>query len=444
MVSLPFRDREDAARQLAVALGRYRGTHPVVLAIPRGAVPMGRVIADALDGELDVVLVRKLGAPGNPELAIGAVDERGQVLLSRHAAWAGADSDYVEREAAHQLALIRERRARYRPGHPGLALAGRTVIVLDDGLATGATMTAALQAVRAQGPAQLVCAVPVAAEDSLAQVARFADDVVCLATPWPFHAVGQYYLDFTGITDAEVAEIFARPTAAGVARPAIASQPVRIPAGRVLLEGDLASPPSPQGLVIFAHGSGSSRSSPRNRFVAGALNQRGLATLLFDLLTRDEDRDTAARFDIALLAQRLEAALDWARHASPHRQLPLGLFGASTGAAAALVVAAARPGQVAAVVSRGGRPDLAGQHALARVRSDTLLIVGADDVHVLELNRMAQAAIGTRAELVVIPGATHLFEEPGALEQVATVAGDWLASTLARAGGAGRGAAAPA
>jgi predicted phosphoribosyltransferase/dienelactone hydrolase len=440
MVSLPFRDRDDAARQLAVALGRYRGTHPVVLAIPRGAVPMGRVIADALEGELDVVLVRKLGAPLNPELAVGAVDEQGRVMLADHAARAGATGAYVEREAREQLALIRERRVRYRPGHAGIALAGRTVIVLDDGLATGSTMAAALQAVRAQHPARLVCAVPVAAQDSLAHVGRLADDVVCLATPRPFNAVGQYYLDFTGVTDAQVIELLALP-ASRANSGALSRRSVRMPAGRVVLDGDLVSPPSPHGLVIFVHGSGSSRSSPRNRYVADALNQRGLATLLFDLLTPEEDRDTATRFNIGLLAQRLEAALHWVQEESPYRLLPIGLFGASTGAAAALVVAAAHPAQVAAVVSRGGRPDLAGRQALLQVRTNTLLIVGGADVQVLELNRMAQAAIGSRAELSIIPGATHLFEEPGALEQVAAIAGDWLATMLARARGGDQAAA---
>lgn len=213
MVSLPFRDRDDAARQLAVALAHYRDTHPVVLAIPRGAVSMGRIVADALGGELDVVLVRKLGAPFDPEFAIGAVDEQGTVTLGKHPAWAGAYGAYVQREAQRQLALIRERRASYRPGQPALALAGRTVIVLDDGLATGATMIAALKAARAQGPTRLVCAVPVAAQDSLAEVARFADEVVCLAMPWPFIAVGQHYREFAGITDAQVIEILAAPGA---------------------------------------------------------------------------------------------------------------------------------------------------------------------------------------------------------------------------------------
>lgn len=440
MVSLPFRDRDDAGRQLAAALERYRGMHPIVLAIPRGAVPMGRVVADALGGDLDVVLVRKLGAPGNPEFAIGAVDEQGTVLLNDYAAQVGADDAYVRHVAQRELALIRERRARYRPGQPPVALAGRTVIVLDDGLATGATMVAALKAVRAQRPAQLICAVPVAAPDSLRRVAGLADEVVCLATPHAFRAVGLYYEDFAGVTDEEVIALLAAPGRdAAAAAPVPSSESVRIPAGQVVLEGDLVLPTSPRGLVVFVHGSGSSRHSPRNRYVATVLNQSGFATLLFDLLTPQEDRDRAMRFDIPLLARRLEAALHWVQQESSLRDLPRGLFGASTGAAAALIVAAAWPDRVDAVVSRGGRPDLAGEQSLARVQVPTLLIVGGADTQVLQLNRAAQAAMPHGAELVVVPGATHLFEEPGALEQAAATAADWFAGWLVPGGGRGRG-----
>ena len=426
MVSLPFLDRDDAARQLVAALGKYRGSKPAILAIPRGAVPMGRIVADALGGELDVVLVRKLGAPGNPEFAIGAVDEQGAVTLGEYAARAGADHAYVQRETRRQLALIRERRASYRPDRASLALFGRTVIVLDDGLATGSTMIAALKAVRAQRPGRLVCAVPVAAQDSLAQITQFADEVVCLATPQPFNSVGLYYLNFNSVTDAQVRDLLAAPASRTPGEPATAIYPVRIPAGRLVLEGDLIVSSSPRGLVIFAHGSGSSRHSSRNRLVASALNQRGFATLLFDLLTDQEDGDPATRFDIPLLAQRLGAALEWARLDSSLSNLRIGLFGASTGAAAAIAVAAARPGEVAAVVSRGGRPDLAGTQALSQVRTPTLLIVGGADLQVLQLNHSAQAAMDNWAEVVIVPGATHLFEEPRALEQVADLAANWF------------------
>jgi len=201
---------------------------------------------------------------------------------------------------------------------------------------------------------------------------------------------------------------------------------VEIPAGNILLEGELVSPASPAGLVIFAHGSGSSRHSSRNRLVATELNRRGFSTLLFDLLTPQEDQVRGARFDITLLGRRLEAALDWAQQRSDQAGIPIGLFGASTGAAAAIMLAAARPEAISAVVSRGGRPDLAGASALARIRTHTLLIVGGADSEVLELNRIARSAMSEWAELTIVPGATHLFEEPGTLEIAASTAADWF------------------
>jgi dienelactone hydrolase len=207
---------------------------------------------------------------------------------------------------------------------------------------------------------------------------------------------------------------------------------VVVPVGEVALEGTLVVPERPLGIVLFAHGSGSGRHSPRNRRVAAALNGVGIGTLLLDLLTPEEervDRVTARhRFDIDLLARRLVAAIDWLRD-SRGRSLGIGLFGASTGAAAALVAAAARQEDVVAVVSRGGRPDLAGP-ALTRVRAPTLLIVGGADEQVLELNRRALELLRTEKKLVVVPGATHLFEEPGALEQVARLAAEWFSSYL--------------
>ena len=199
-----FEDRTDAARQLVAALARYRGKNPLVLAIPRGAVPMGRLIADALGGELDVVLVRKLGAPGNPEFAVGAVDEAGWEYIADYAAEMGASKTYLAEEAAAQLATMRARRATYTPARAPIDPAGRIVIVVDDGLATGATMMAALHSVRARGPKRLVCAVPVAAPESLEKVRPHADEVVCLDTPAAFHAVGQFYRTFGQVEDREV------------------------------------------------------------------------------------------------------------------------------------------------------------------------------------------------------------------------------------------------
>jgi dienelactone hydrolase len=225
-----------------------------------------------------------------------------------------------------------------------------------------------------------------------------------------------------------------RPTAAEVQ-----DRPVRVEAGEVTLDGDLTLPPGARGLVLFAHGSGSGRGSPRNRHVAGVLQEAGLATLLFDLLTPDEEaidqRTARLRFDIPLLAERLAGATDWATALPDTRALRIGYFGASTGAAAALVAAAERPNTVGAVVSRGGRPDLAGA-ALERARAPTLLVVGGADLPVIPLNREALERLGTEKRLEIVPGATHLFEEPGALETVARLARDWFSRylTLAPAG----------
>lgn len=208
-----------------------------------------------------------------------------------------------------------------------------------------------------------------------------------------------------------------------------------VPAEGVNLEADVYLPAETQGLVVFAHGSGSSRRSPRNRFVAEELNQGNIGTMLFDLLTEDEEivdqRTTELRFNIPLLSQRLVAVTDWVAHQPGFARFPLGYFGASTGAAAALMAAAARPEKVKAVVSRGGRPDLAGS-ALGMVIAPTLLIVGGEDRVVLDLNEtaMAQMPPGTKCELEVVPGATHLFEEPGALGQVARLARSWFLEHL--------------
>jgi putative phosphoribosyl transferase len=205
-----FADRIDAAEQLARALEHHAGEHPLVLAIPRGALPMGAILADRLHGELDVVMVRKLGAPGWPEYAVGAVDETGWAYTSPYAAGAGATREYLEQEKRAQMQEMRRRRALYTPGRPPIDAAGRTVIVVDDGLATGATMLAALHAVRQRKPARLVCAVPVASSDALELVRPHADEVVCLSVPAGFAAVGQFYRAFPQVEDTEAISLLRR------------------------------------------------------------------------------------------------------------------------------------------------------------------------------------------------------------------------------------------
>jgi putative phosphoribosyl transferase len=201
-----FRDRAEAARRLAQALDEYRGQNPLVLAIPRGAVPMAKIIAGELGGEVDVVLVRKLRAPGNPEFALGSIDESGWAYLAEHARHYASD-EYLEREKQAQLETIRQRRAQYTPVHPPIDPRGRVVIVVDDGLATGSTMISALHSLRARGAAKLICAVPVSPPDTLERVRPYADETVCLSAPESFYAVGQFYRDFPQVDDEEVIAI---------------------------------------------------------------------------------------------------------------------------------------------------------------------------------------------------------------------------------------------
>jgi putative phosphoribosyl transferase len=274
-----------------------------------------------------------------------------------------------------------------------------------------------------------VLAVPVAPQETLRAVTE-ADEVVCVETPHPFLAVGHHYLHFEPTSDDEVVALLAsaRPEPPGSA-PGPLDTDVVVRVGSVALEGHLHVPAAPIGVVAFAHGSGSSRHSPRNQYVASVLQQAGLATLLLDLLTPREETDRRHVFDIPLLAGRLAGAVAWLAGRPETAHLPIGLFGASTGAAAALWAAAEPDLRIGAVVSRGGRPDLAGAR-LGSVRAPTLLIVGSRDTVVLGLNHEAQALLRCRNRLSVVDGASHLFEEPGTLAQAAALARDWFVEEL--------------
>ena len=423
-----FRDRREAGRLLAERLRMEGdGSDTVVLALPRGGVPVAAEIAHELAVPLDVFVVRKLGVPGHEELALGAIASGGVRVLNQGVVDAARMSpEAVERVARRELEEVERREAAYRGGRPPVETAGKRVILVDDGLATGATMRAAVAAVRATGPARIVVAVPIAAASTCEELAREVDEIVCLRTPEPFYAVGLWYEDFSQTTDEEVRALLEQPAAGAVED----EFTIRVEAGA--LGGRLAVPAGARGVVLFAHGSGSSRHSPRNRRVADALNDAGLGTLLVDLLTAEEDAVDVAtrehRFDIPLLAGRVLTASDWLERDERTAGLPLGYFGASTGAAAALVAAAERP-QVRAVVSRGGRPDLAGE-ALERVSAPTLLVVGERDPAVLELNREAAGRMRAETSLEIVPGASHLFEEPGTLDRAITLARDWFVRHL--------------
>ncbi|KIZ17098.1 phosphoribosyltransferase [Streptomyces natalensis] len=429
-----FTDRTDAGHRLAEALRHLAGEDPLVLGLPRGGVPVAYQVALALGAPLDVIVVRKLGVPYHRELGFGAIGEGGVRVISDDIVRRGrirqADLQAVER--AEETELVRQAR-RFRAGRQRLSLKGRTAVLVDDGIATGSTAAAACEVVRAQGAARVVLAVPVAPPDAAAWLRTQADEVVCLSTPASFSAVGEWYQDFSQTPDEEVIALLTEAAARPVSdRPAPVhgsgiTEPVEVDADGVRLTGDLTLPEGAEAVVMFAHGSGSSRHSPRNRMVAGVLNRAGLGTLLFDLLTPPEEADRANVFDIETLAGRLADATRWLHG---RVALPIGYFGASTGAAAALRAAAAADVDVGAVVSRGGRPDLAGPH-LVEVRAPTLLIVGGADALVLDLNRQAMEELRCENQLEVVPHATHLFEEPGALDAVADLAQDWFTRHLA-------------
>lgn len=428
-----FADRSDAGRQLAQQLLHLRGTDVVVVGLPRGGVPIAYEVAQALEAPLDVIVVRKLGVPYQPELGMGAIGEDGVQVLNQRVLRSVSVSERQLQSVIKREQVEMERRAqRFRGTRAPLPLVGRTVVVVDDGIATGSTARAACQVARAHGAETVILAVPVAPRGWTVKPGDDADELVCVAQPAGFRAIGQFYHDFTQTSDAEVVACLEAAHTQLHHNPAPpADRDVEVPVGPVQLAGHLTVPAHASGLVVFAHGSGSSRHSPRNRYVAGVLTEAGLGTLLFDLLTTSEERDRGNVFDIDLLGKRLAEVTRWLAAQPEARDAPIGYFGASTGAAAALWAAADADLDIAAVVSRGGRPDLAGDR-LTRVAAPTRLIVGGEDRVVLGLNRQAQARLQCKNDLIVIEGATHLFEEPGTLEQVAKSARDWFAKHLDR------------
>ncbi len=422
-----FSDRLDAGRRLAEHLHRYRGDDTVVLGLPRGGVPVAAVVADALGAPLDVIVVRKVGVPYQPEVAMGAVGEGGARVVDRRVVGqAGVTDEQFAVAERTQRAEVERRVEALRRDHPRIPLAGKVAIVVDDGVATGSTARAAGRVARALGAARVVLAVPVGPRDTATRLGDEFDDVVVAEAPTRFRAVGQFYDRFDQVSDREVVEWLARSRAHQPARrPEPVEGEVLVPAGGRRLPGHLVVPASASGIVLFAHGSGSSRHSPRNRLVAAALNDAGLGTLLFDLLGPDEEGDRSKVFAIDLLGGRLEDATRWLRSTDVGAGAALGYFGASTGAGAALWAASHLGREIAAVVSRGGRPDLAGDR-LPHVLAPTLLVVGGADPQVLELNRLARDRLRCPSRLEVVPGAGHLFAEPGTLDRVAVLARDWF------------------
>jgi len=435
-----FADRLDAGRRLADRLEHLRGQDVVVLGLPRGGLPVAFEVARALEAPLDAIVVRKLGVPSQPELAMGAIGEGGvRVLDVEVLGQAHISEQQLRAVETRERAALETRVALLRRGRERVSLTDRVAVIVDDGVATGSTAQVACEVARRLGATKVVLAVPVAPARTLRNLPG-PDEVVCVAAPETFLAVGYHYDDFSPTSDGEVMALLeaAEPR---VRDPRTAAEGpdcdinVEIPVGGIALQAHLHLPEPATGVVLFAHGSGSSRHSPRNRFVADVLYGAGLGTLLLDLLTAEEELDRANVFDIELLASRLTAATRWLGGRPDAAKCRVGYFGASTGASAAIWAAAEPGADIAAVVSRGGRPDLAGPR-LAGVRSPTLLIVGGADQGVLELNRLARAQLACTSQLSVVEGATHLFEEEGTLAEAARLARNWFTRYLLSGDGA--------
>ncbi|RYV50930.1 phosphoribosyltransferase [Pengzhenrongella frigida] len=432
-----FADRVEAGRQLAGRLTHLRGRDVVVLGLPRGGVPVAAEVARTLEAPLDVIVVRKLGLPFQPELAMGAIGEGGVRFVDADlVARARVTADELDGVERRERAALEVRVARLRRGRERIDLTGRIALIVDDGMATGSTARVACEVARGLGASRVVLAVPVAPADVVDNLTE-PDEIVCDRMPTPFVAVGRHYRDFSPTSDEDVIaaldEAARRVHGRVVDPPPVTGRDVEIPIEAGLLAGRLDRPEQAAGVVVFAHGSGSSRHSPRNRFVASVLHRAGLGTLLLDLLTPREELDRANVFDIPLLAHRLGEATQWLRDRPEAAGARIGYFGASTGAGAALWAAADQGAQISAVVSRGGRPDLAAPR-LAEVRAPTLLIVGGADTTVLELNRRAQTRLTCPNQLDIVRGATHLFEEPGTLAEVALLASGWFNRYLRASG----------
>lgn len=434
-----FRDRADAGKQLAFQLTKKNLQSPLIFGLARGGVPIADEVARVLKVPVDVLVVRKIGAPGNPEYGIGAITEDGYYWINQQAA-AGAGVDTIDLGAEKKE--VSRRIKRYRGNRPRVDVRGQSVVLVDDGLATGVTAKVAAEYLRKQGAAHVLIAVPVGSTQSIKSLRALHYSVFALEESDVFFSVSQFYADFNQVSDDEVVSLLSRHFSSVTAEAASvgAQIEIRIPISvpdqleaslEALVGFPSKNPEESQGMVIFAHGSGSSRKSPRNLEVAHFLNRAGFSTLLFDLLTADEAQRRENVFNIGLLADRLKTVTQYVRSQPWGLSIPIGYFGASTGAAAALWASADLTGQIAAVVSRGGRPDLATTR-LPDVLAPTLLIVGGFDDVVIEMNRSVLPALkrAKKAEIVIIPEASHLFEEPGKMEQVSQYATRWFQDYL--------------
>lgn len=461
-----FCDRAHAGQALARALRPFvRELDVTVLGLARGGVPVARQVADALDAPLGVMVSGKIGVPGIEEVALGAVAEGSDQVVADSVAWyIGVPPRLVDRLAARKRVEVERRAHMYRAGQPLPAVRGRTVVLVDDGLSSGATLRAAAFAIRKLRPRRVIAAVPIASLAGAAQVRPDVDQLIAMITPKRFETLSTWYHDYAPVSDEEVLFQLGRPTRVAIMNgrrvfseilrdvgdriaPALlrddhgrdaSEQSIAIPGfgGTLLADfgtaqrvaGNAAPVEKARGLVILANGGGSSRHSYRNRYLAGRLRLSGYATLRVDLLTGEEEQSDSAheiRFDVARIAGRLTTVCEWAARTGvdgAHRTI---LMGSSTAAAAALGTAARRPERVSAVIGRAGRVELAAG-LLRHVTAPVLLVVGGADRGTMQRNADAMRSLPRGALLVRVARAGHLFSEPGALGAVAEHSVKWL------------------
>lgn len=381
--------------------------------------------------------VVKLGVPHQPELAFGAIGEDGvRIVNDVIVGLEQLSDDDIATVECRERAHLSRRVEHYRRTHPRIPLTGRTVVIVDDGIATGATARAACRVARAQGASRVVVAAPVADREAFNAVRGDADDVICLDTPLWFLAIGQAYRHFAQVTDDDVTDLLDRaaagasePQRVAVSDPSLRDEEVRVPAAGVELTGHLAVPQASIGTVVFAHSSGSSRHSPRNRYLATAFHQTGLGTLQLDLLTPTEEIHRTHVLDIDLMSSRLIDATRWFTQQQQASGLPIGYFAAGAGTAAALRAATDPRVDIAAIVSRDGRPDLASTD-LVTVRTPTLLIVTGHDPLPLSHNQRAQATMSCEVTVTLVPDAQYRFSGAATLDRVAVLACNWFVDHL--------------
>jgi predicted phosphoribosyltransferase/dienelactone hydrolase len=417
-----FRDRIDAGRQLAAAVKEKGFENPVVLGIPRGGVPVAAEVARATKGELAVVVARKLGAPGNPELAIGATTETGASYINAAVATAaGASREYIEAER-HRQVLEAHRREELFDSHRRPPVQGRTVIVVDDGVATGATAIAAVRSLKREGAARVVLAIPVGPPEMVDLLRQEADEVICLCEEEDFWAVGQFYVHFEPVNDDEVLSTLNEFKAA------VAVDPMRrvvIARDGVQLIGNLMTPTGagPFPLVIFVHGHGSSKESPRNVVIASRLVDDGIAALLFDLSSHGESSNDDRGMDAYV--DDVEAAFAWARHQGVVQADSVGIAGSSLGGTIAAAALAAGRVSPKTMVLRA--PPMEPEE-FDSIHVPTLVLIGSED----PLRRRVEIGVKGRAAFTLheVQGAGHLFEEPGTLEHALVQTVSWFRTNL--------------